>query len=147
MTMRRDRFRTNSSRSGFALVTAIFLLVVLAGLGAAIVNVSTMQHTSSALDVEGARAYQAARAGVEWGVYRQLISASCVGATSFVPPAPTLSTFTVTVTCTPVTSAEPPITVYQITANACNQPAVAEPRCPGVGGGADYIERQMRVSF
>jgi len=141
-----DRLR----QRGFTIVSAIFLLVVLAGLGAAIANISTLQHTSSAMDVQGARAYQAARAGVEWGVYRQLIPpASCAGATSFVPPAPTLSTFTVTVTCTSATNnnAAPPITVYQITSNACNLPNAAEPKCPGVSGSADYIERQMQVSF
>lgn len=147
MTLRRGVIGTLPGQSGFSLVTAIFLLVVLAGLGAAIVNVSTMQHTSSAMDVQGARAYQAARAGVEWGVYRQLIGTSCAGATSFVPPAPTLSAFTVTVTCTSVTNnnAAPPITVYQITSNACNQPAAGS--CPGASGGVDYIERQMQVSF
>lgn len=134
---------------GFTIVSAIFLLVVLAGLGAAIANISALQHTSSALDVQGARAYQAARTGVEWGVYRQLISASCGSATSFTPPAPTLSSFTVTVTCIPTTyaNATPPITVYQVTSNACNLPNVAEPKCPGVSGGADYIERQVQVSF
>lgn len=135
---------------GFTIVSAIFLLVVLAGLGAAIASISTMQHTSSALDVQGARAYQAARTGVEWGVYRQLIPPnSCAAATSFVPPAPTLSAFTVTVTCVSVTNANaaPPITVYQITSNACNLPNVAEPKCPGVSGGADYVERQLQVTL
>ena len=55
---------------GFAIVSAIFILVVLAALGAFILNISTSQHIGSALDVQGIRAYQAARAGIEWGLYR-----------------------------------------------------------------------------
>lgn len=55
---------------GFALVSAIFILVVLAALGAFIVNISTSQHIGSALDVQGVRAYHAARAGIEWGLYK-----------------------------------------------------------------------------
>jgi MSHA biogenesis protein MshP len=54
---------------GFSLISAIFLLVVLAGLGAAMVSFSTMQNQSLALDVMGSRAYQAANAGIEWAAY------------------------------------------------------------------------------
>lgn len=68
MTTQLARLRTGSR--GFAIVSAIFILVVLAALGAFIVNVSTNQQIGSALDVQGVRAYQAARAGVEWGVYQ-----------------------------------------------------------------------------
>ena len=40
---------------GVGLVTAIFLLVVIAGLAVAMVTVFTTQQTSSALDVQGTR--------------------------------------------------------------------------------------------
>ncbi|HEY6280567.1 MAG TPA: hypothetical protein VIW72_02070 [Burkholderiales bacterium] len=59
-------------QSGFLLVTAIFLLVILAALGAFILTISGTQQTGSALDVQGSRAYQAARAGIEWGSYQVL---------------------------------------------------------------------------
>ena len=61
---------TFNMQSGFSLVTAIFLLVILASLGAFIVTVSGLQQTSSALDVQGSRAYHAARSGIEWGTYQ-----------------------------------------------------------------------------
>ena len=64
--------------SGFSLVTAIFLLVILASLGAFIVTISGVQQTSSALDMQGSRAYQAARAGIEWGTYQVLINTGAV---------------------------------------------------------------------
>ncbi len=54
---------------GFSLISAIFLLVVLAGLGAAMVTFSTTQNQTQAIDVLGSRAYQAANAGIEWAAY------------------------------------------------------------------------------
>lgn len=141
---------------GFSVISAIFLLVVLAALGVAIVNISTVQHKSSAFDVQGARAYQAARAGVEWALFQSLITGGyCMGptaeATSFPMPSGTsLSEFTVTVTCTPTiyntttTVAVPnPITVQEITATACNQPSGVN--CPNPSGGANYVQRVINA--
>ena len=80
-TMRPETARTASARQclaagsagrGFALVSAIFLLVVLAALGAYMMDFSSVQHSTSTQDVNGTRAYQAARAGMEWGVYQIL---------------------------------------------------------------------------
>jgi MSHA biogenesis protein MshP len=69
---------------GFSLISAIFLLVVLAGLGAAMVSFSTMQNQALTMDVMGSRAYQAANAGIEWAAYN--IASSPAGVA--VPPAP-----------------------------------------------------------
>lgn len=136
---------------GFSLVSAIFLLVVLAGLGAAMVQLSTMQHTSSALDVQGTRAYQAARAGIEWGLYRQLNPpvVPCLAATSFALPAGSaLEGFTVTVSCQLTTTG--PVNRWQIRSVACNQPVAAPPgppSCPNGNGDANYVQREMQVDF
>jgi len=54
------------------MVSAIFLLVILAALGAFMLSFSVVQHTTAATDLEGSRAYQAARAGVEWAAYQVL---------------------------------------------------------------------------
>jgi len=75
MSATRHKRRSVKSQSGFLLVTAIFLLVILAALGAFILTISGTQQTSSALDVQGSRAYQAARAGIDWASYQLLISA------------------------------------------------------------------------
>jgi MSHA biogenesis protein MshP len=137
---------------GFTLVSAVFLLVVLAGLGAAIANISVMQNTGSSLDIQGSRAYQAARAGIEWGLHRELVAApgACAaGAVSFVPPAPTLNAFTVTVTCIPVVyaNANPPITVRRLQAVACNQPTTGN--CTvGIGrNNPNFVQRVLGVTF
>lgn len=133
---------------GFAILSAIFILVVLAALGAFVVNISTNQQIGSALDVQGVRAYQAAKAGIEWGVYRILTpSFVCPAATtSFIPSAPTLSGFTVTVTCTATPGTNSGPTVYTLTSTACNQPAAGA--CPNTApAGFNYIERRMDVSL
>ena len=69
--------RKRRRQAGVGLVTAIFLLVVLAGLGVAMVGLFNAQQTSSNLDLQGARAYQAARAGLEWGLFQQMRNNSC----------------------------------------------------------------------
>jgi len=122
---------------------AIFLIVVLGGIAVFIGRVSTMQHQSSALDEEGAMAYQAARSGIEWGVYQAIVVSSCVASTSFtlpliVPTTPVSTVnYTVTVTCTrtPATEGSTVINMYQITATAINASV-----------GRFFVERQLTAT-
>jgi MSHA biogenesis protein MshP len=138
--------RNPSRQRGLSLFAAIFLIVVLAALGAFLVTVSGLQHSSSALDIQGARAYQAARAGIEWGAYRALRNNVCAAPTSFSPGA-TLSEFTVTVACTATAYSEATPatgTVYRIVATACNRPNAGT--CPG-NVGQNYVERQLQATM
>lgn len=57
-------------QGGVSLITAIFILLLFAALAALMANVVSTAHVTSAEDVLGSRAYQAARAGVEWGLYK-----------------------------------------------------------------------------
>lgn len=124
---------------GFTLVAAIFLLVVLAALGAFVLTVSNSQHMSSAQDLQGARAYQAARSGIEWGAYQALRNASCAGSTP-ISPGGTLSGFNVIVVCSSAgwsyTEAGNSVTIYQITATASQ----------GTVGSATHVERQLQAT-
>ncbi|OGS98170.1 MAG: hypothetical protein A3K04_01855 [Gallionellales bacterium RBG_16_56_9] len=140
------------SSKGFSLVSAIFLLVVIAALGTFAVTLSTTQQQSAALDVMGARAYQASRAGIEWGAY-QILQNSGVGFAPACRPGPTsssvalantLANFTVTVNCSAASSVEgasypasSPLWVYQLSSTA-TQGTVATP---------NYVERQMAVTI
>ena len=135
---------------GFALVSAIFLLVVLAALGGFIATISTTQHIGSALDVSGARAYQAARAGTEWGL-SQVVNAphTCTPSTDIA----TVGTMAVTVTCTQIAPVFPSTAgstvetglgaIFNITATACNMPTGTT--CPGTTASPNYVERQITV--
>jgi MSHA biogenesis protein MshP len=60
--------RGQSFQQGFAAVAAVFLVVALAAIGGAMLSLSNAQHLTHAQDVQGTRAYWAARAGLEWGV-------------------------------------------------------------------------------
>lgn len=129
-------------QTGFSVVSAIFLLVVLAFLGAAMVTFSTNQQQSSALDIMGARAYQAARTGVEWGAYQVLRNGSCAPTTTLPALAGTLSGFGVTVTCSfaaasEVNAATGTVTVYGLTSTATQ----------GTVGQPNYVERQIQASI
>lgn len=128
---------------GVSLMSAIFLIVVLAALSAFLITVSGLQHSSSALDLQGVRAYQAARAGIEWGAHRALQSNVCA-AGSF-SPGGTLAEFTVAVSCTATPYSEVTAstgTVYSILAVACNRPA-----CPAAVPGQNYVERELQATL
>ena len=127
---------------GFAIVSALFILIALAALGAFIATVSSTQHAGSALDVDGARAYQAARAGIEWGVSRALGS-NCAGTTNV----GTLNGMAITVTCARAASGNATEVglnaIYTIVSTSCNQPAAGV--CPGAAGSRNYVERRISV--
>lgn len=76
-----------SRQQGFGAIAAIVILVILAVLSAAIVSIGTTQQTGSAQDVMSARAWQAARAGNEWGLYQALKGSWKEGAASDLCPA------------------------------------------------------------
>jgi MSHA biogenesis protein MshP len=43
------------AQAGFSIVAAIFIVVVLAALAAALLTVASLQHSSAGLDVQGVR--------------------------------------------------------------------------------------------
>ncbi|HEX7650508.1 MAG TPA: hypothetical protein VF450_24125 [Noviherbaspirillum sp.] len=125
---------------GFSLVSAIFLLVALATLAAAMVTFSTTQQATSTQDLLGAQAYQAARAGIEWGLHQLIISDKCNAGDTIGPLDGNLSGFTVTVTCEAPTSprheADATVNVYRITSTASQ----------GTSGTTYYVSRQLQVT-
>lgn len=91
---------------GFSLVSAIFIIVVLAGLGAFMVTLNSLQHATSSAALQGARAFQAAQSGIEWGVYQAIVAGTACSASPastttgpFGLSAPGLDGFQVTVIC------------------------------------------------
>ena len=153
-------------QAGFSIIAAIFLLVVLALLAAFIASVTGMQQSSGQLDVLGARAYQSARAGMEWSAWQVLdpnntlnagscspiVMPTCPASPQNLPAlAGSLSGFTVTVTCAQTadtTEGNRNVRVFQIVATACNQPSAGS--CPNVPPPVPtngYVERQVQASL
>ena len=120
---------------GFTLVQAIFIVVVLALLGTAMMRLIGVQSSTSTFALQGARAYQAARSGLEWGAARAKTGDSCSGTM-------TVEDFTVTVTCSSQQFTEGPIgpyDVYRINAVATYASY----------GSPDFVSRraEMKVGF
>lgn len=128
--------------AGFAIASAIFLLVILSLLGAFMLTLSNTEHLTSARDVQGSRAYRAARTGLEWAAAKlSADSSACPAASTTLddgdgsPPAD-LEDFTVVVTCTMNSYSEgsgsPNVFWIESTASA-----------GGAVGGIGYVERSL----
>lgn len=78
---------------GAALVSAIFLLVVLAAVGAYMLTLSGVEQSTANRALLAARAHYAARAGIEWGIHR---ARNAAGTMCGVSPAVTTTSFTLT---------------------------------------------------
>ena len=137
---------------GFGAIAAIVILVILAALAAAIVAINTSQQISAAQDVLSARAWQAARAGNEWGLYQALKGSwtSCTGANQSLDLTADTG-FHVTVSCDSWAYNEgesapgtvQTVRVYRIKAVAC--PAATCPASDASVAAAGYIERTRVV--
>lgn len=105
------------SARGFSMPTAIFLLVILALLGAFMVSLSTTQNITSAQDVQGSRAYRAARGGIEWALFNLKPPATACPAASTVL---TIDGLSVTVDCSVTTHDEggTPRYIFLVTSTA-----------------------------
>jgi MSHA biogenesis protein MshP len=129
-------------QQGFAIISAIVILVVLAGLAAFASSFVPMQQIGAAVDVQGARVLYAARTGLEWGAYKITQGGpSCVASTSNTMPstATSMQGITVTVTCDGTNAP-----MYKLTATACTQPSGGA--CPNTSNPTSiYVERQVEM--
>jgi MSHA biogenesis protein MshP len=138
---------------GFALMAAIFILVVLSSIAVYLLTVSTGQVAAVTQDEQATRAYQAARAGVEWGAFQILRNPGGTFAATTCPAggssalafgalgSPGATTFTANVTCSRTVETEGGVNVriYVLTSNGCNRAS-----CPGAPD-ATYVERQLQL--
>ena len=126
-------------QSGFAAIAAIFLLTVLAGMGAFMVSFSNTQQLNSARDIQSTRAYWAARAGLEWA----LVSVKQDNTVCPTAPVPfsvdTGATFTISVTCSLSTYEESGISVSIF--------VLESKASTGTVGSLAYVERSVSASY
>jgi MSHA biogenesis protein MshP len=133
-------------QTGFAAVAAIFLVVILAALGGFMVTFSNTQQLTSAQDLQGTRAYWAARAGLEWGVGK--VSAVAVPSTLTAGTCSTgvgtpmsIDGFSVAVTCTVATYVEATSNKYLLQLQSVATTAGA------TAGSIGYVERSISASM
>lgn len=154
--------RLSRVQTGFGVIAAIVVLVMLSALAAAIVAMSSTQSVVLAQDALSARAAQTAHAGTEWGLAQAFANAnawsgaSCNSATEAAPVSATVDTsaingFQATVNCwsyvyregetSPGTAKQ--VRVYQLTSVAC--PAAPCPQAGPATAAAGYVERRREA--
>lgn len=130
----------------------IAIVVVFATiLGTALVTISSAHQVGSGLDIQGSRAYYAARAGLEWGMYHVLRGA--VGAcgnihNQSIDFSGNLSGFRATLACNespdnPHNEGGVEVRMYAITSTACNATSCTSAPVPTPLG---YVNRELRVT-
>lgn len=143
-----------SRQRGFGAVMAIIVLVILAALAAAMTRFGSIQHMTSAQDVLSVRALAAARSGLEEGLYRALRNNECAATATWHRDLTTDTGFVVSIRCTPSSEfhegestpgVPKKLTVYNITATACNMPTGGA--CPNATAvtSAGYVERVLQT--
>lgn len=112
-------------------MAALFLMIIVTLVILAMARLSSSQHGTLSLSIQQARAYQAARAGLEWGIARALNAGACEAGTPSLAGG-NLSEFTVAVSCTARSYGA--VTIYRLTATAQNGAPDGRP---------DYAYRQL----
>lgn len=125
------------SQKGFSLVPALFLIIVLAGLGAAAVRIGMVQQQTVVLAMQSARAYSAARSGLEWAAYDALTNGNC-GNGSLAYSEGGLDGFSVNTSCSSTSHTEGSATVNVFTINAF--------AWSGAYGNPDYVSRRISMT-
>jgi MSHA biogenesis protein MshP len=134
-----------SRSEGFALMMAVFLIVTLAAIGTYLMTISIGQTEATSQDEQGARAYQAARAGVEWAAYqilRKTKECSDVGAPLVLQQGLTGYFATVSCVSSSETEAAVAVKIYTLTVTGCNRNP-----CGPANTGPTYVERQLQLTL
>jgi MSHA biogenesis protein MshP len=132
--------KLNQYQQGFSLISAIFLLVVLAALGAFMLTFSNTQQLTSVQDVLGSRAYWAARAGLELAIASA--PATCPAANTISNASTNIDNFSIQIStsCNPYTEAAATanVHIFQFTSTASNAATV---------GSLGFIERSLSAAI
>lgn len=151
--MKRSR-RLHPAQRGFGAIAAIVVLVLMAGLAAAVVRLGAAQQQGAAQGLMAGRAAWAAAAGLEWGAYQALRGSwtACAGASQTLDLSADTGAW-VTVSCNSTLYNEgesvpgTPATLrsFTITAVACNSSAGCPDNSRAVQAG--YVERARQAVF
>jgi len=124
---------------GSALITAMFLMVVLLGIGMAMMNLSSVEHDTASKSLLSTKVYYGAKAGLDWGIQQAVAAGVCASSTGpFSLSGGSLNDVKVTVTCAESKQgAASGRSVFYITSKATTTGAVGAP---------NYAERRMEAT-
>jgi len=127
---------SSTSERGFSLMSAIFLVVVVAMIAGFAVSIGNAQRSGSVLGLLATRAGFAAQSGLEWAIAQVTASHACVPAGTQVRPAgPGLDGFVVAVDCEAVA----------VTEGAASYTVFALEVAASIGneGSEDFVQRRL----
>lgn len=127
--MRLNPPRSAGRQAGFALVAAMFVMIIIAMVVIAMARLAGNQHGSNSLAIQQTRAYQAARAGLEWAI-SQADRRQCAATRTLSLAGSNLAEFDgVVVTCTVQSYSEEgrTVNIYRLNALAQNGTPGARP--------------------
>ncbi|MBU6459326.1 MAG: hypothetical protein KGQ58_00395 [Proteobacteria bacterium] len=125
------------NQSGFGLALAVFILIILAALGAYLALVIPIEANENSEAIQAERAYQAARAGMEWGLYQALRRNLCTASQS-IHLDQEMSGFSVVLTCQETQAQENGQTLSFATLTATAS--------YGISGQQDYVQREVKAT-
>jgi len=142
------RFTPEPRQSGFSLISAIFLIVVVALLGVFMVTIGSVQQTTATFSLLSSRASFAADSGMQWAMRRiaqdaavglNCTAAPATGSVNFTIGNGAVSGYTVVVGCSVQNFTENPdnYNVYNVTSRASR----------GTLGSPDFHSRTLRASI
>jgi MSHA biogenesis protein MshP len=140
--------KRHARSAGSALISAIFLIVVLAALGASMVNLSTVQEDTVTKSVLAARVYYGAKAGIDWAVQRTISDPAATPTRCVTGPNPEFPA-TITLTATGLAGVSVAVTCAQsqhgagTTAFTYYLTSIAT---TGTVGTPSYAERRMEAT-
>ena len=123
---------------GFSLVAVIFVITVLALAVVFLQRISNVAVATNNLAMQGARAWQAAEAGAEWGIY-QVSNGGCPAASSsFTLTELSLSGFDLTVDCSSSSYTEQGLTITMYYLDIFAESGT-------LGASPDYVSRKVSL--
>lgn len=125
-------------QAGFSLVSAVFIVVIIALLAGYLVNLGNVQRSTAILGLQGLRATAAAHSGLEWAIARVLADNACMATTRFDLAGRGLNDFDVRVACSSqgVTEGALSYQVFRLSVTASH----------GIQGSEDFVQRQQVAS-
>ncbi len=127
----------NRRQEGFSLVAAIFLVVVLAGLGAVAVRISTAQSSAASQALRGTQALHAAKSGIAWAAH-QALAGNCANQNTTLLEAGA-NGFSITTSCDQTNHTEGTMVTSVFIINVL--------ATSGNYGTSDYVSRRVQVKI
>ena len=127
--------RTSNKHSGFILISILFLVAVLAVIAVVMASTSAVQHFTNVYSVQAARAYFAARSGLEYATDRAASAGVCTNGNVTLAGV----AFTVNVSCVAtagINEAGTTSTVFTISSTATS----------GTLGNIHFVTRSVRAT-